>query len=126
MKIVEEQFMPNTPFRYRRVPLLWVICPIFVIIMIGYMWIGQINDDISNLKITVTELNIASTLLERERDALVAEVRNAETDEYIISKARQLYGYMMPNELLFIIKNPDALTAGGEVPVMYVMEGDQL
>lgn len=118
--------MPNTPFRYKRVPLLWVICPIFVIIMIGYMWIGQINDDISSLKITVTELNIASTLLERERDALVAEVRNAETDEYIISKARQLYGYMMPNELLFIIKNPDALTTGNEVPVMYVMEGDQM
>ena len=118
--------MARTDFRYRRIPLLWVLCPIFVIIMIGYMWIGQINDDISNLKITVTELNIANTLLERERDALIAEVRNAETDEYIISKARQLYGYMMPNELLFIISNPEALTNSGEVPVMYVVEGNQL
>ena len=118
--------MPKMQLRYKRIPLLWVICPIFVIIMIGYMWIGQINDDISQLRVTVTELSIANTLLERERDALVAEVRNATTDEYIISKARQLYGYMMPNELLFIIKNPDALNTGNEVPVMYVVEGDQL
>lgn len=118
--------MQKSQFRYKRVPILWVICPIFVIVMIGYLWIDQINSDINNLKVTVTELNIANTLLERERDALIAEVRSADTDEYIISKARQLYGYMMPNELLFIIKNPEALTSGNEPPVMYVMEGDQL
>ena len=118
--------MPRTDFSHQRVPLLWVLCPIFVIVMIGYLWIGQINDDISGLRITVTELNITQTLLERERDALIAEVKNADTDEYIISKARQLYGYMMPNELLFIIANPEALVTGNEVPVMYVMEGDQL
>lgn len=118
--------MQRTPFRHRRVPLLWVICPIFVIVMIGYLWIGQINSDIDSLKVTVTELNIANTRLERERDALYTEIRNADTDEYIISKARQLYGYMMPNELLFIIKNPEALTSGSEPPVMYVMEGSQL
>lgn len=118
--------MQKFQFRYKRIPILWVICPIFVIVMIGYLWIDQINSDINNLKVTVTELNIANTLLERERDALIAEVRSADTDEYIISKARQLYGYMMPNELLFIIKNPEALTSGNEPPVMYVMEGDQL
>ena len=118
--------MQKTQFRHRRVPILWVVCPIFVIVMIGYLWIDQINSDIDSLKVTVTELNIASTLLERERDALNAEVKNADTDEYIISKARQLYGYMMPNELLFIIKNPEALTSGIEPPVMYVVEGDQL
>lgn len=118
--------MPKNNLKYTRIPLLWVICPIFVIVMIGYLWIDQINNDISDLKVTVTELNIASTLLERERDALISEVKNADTDEYIISKARQLYGYMMPNELLFIIKNPEALTTGNEPPVMYVVESDQL
>lgn len=118
--------MQRNNFRYKRIPLLWVICPIFVIVMIGYLRIDQINNDISGLKVTVTELNIANTLLERERDALVAEVKSADTDEYIISKARQLYGYMMPNELLFIIKNPEALTSGNEPPVMYVVEGEQL
>lgn len=118
--------MQRSQFKRQRVPLLWVICPIFVIVMIGYLWIDQIKGDISQLKITVTELNIANTLLERERDALVQEVKDAETDEYIIAKARQLYGYMMPNELLFIIKNPDALEGGEEPPVMYVVEGEQL
>lgn len=112
-------------FKYQRVPLLWVICPIFVIVMIGYLWIDNIKSDISQLKVTVSELNIASTLLERERDALVKEVKDAETDEYIIAKARQLYGYMMPDELLFIIKNPEALHSGDEPPVMYVVEGNQ-
>jgi len=32
----------------------------------------------------------------------------------------------MPNELLFIIKNPEALQSNDEVPQMYVLEGDQL
>ncbi len=117
--------MQRFNMKHQRVPLLWVICPIFVIVMIGYLWIDNIKSDISQLKVTVSELNIASTLLERERDALVKEVKDAETDEYIIAKARQLYGYMMPNELLFIIKNPEALHSGDEPPVMYVVEGDQ-
>lgn len=117
--------MQRMKLKHQRVPLLWVICPIFVIVMIGYLWIDQINSDISQLKVTVTELSIASTLLERERDALIKEVKESESDEYIIAKARQLYGYMMPNELLFIIKNPDALQSSDEVPVMYVVEGEQ-
>lgn len=117
--------MQRSGSRRHRIPILWVLCPIFVIVMIGYMWIDQIKSDISQLKVTVTELNIANTTLLRERDALVKEVTESETDEYIIAKARQLYGYMMPNELLFIIKNPDALQGGDEPPVMYVVEGDQ-
>ena len=48
----------------------------------------------------------------------------AETDDYIIAKARQLYGYMMPGEMRFVIKNPEALY-GGQTIEMYVVEGDQ-
>lgn len=106
--------MQRNDIKRRRIPLLWVVCPIFVIVMIGYLWIDQIKGDISQLKVTVTDLNIASTQLTRELNALNAEKSAAETDEYIIAKARQLYGYMLPNELLFVVSNPEALYHSNE------------
>ena len=110
--------MQRSDFGRKRIPLIWVICPIFVIVMIGYLWIDQIKSDISQLKVTVTELNISAARLSREYDALKAEVDAAKTDEYIIAKARQLYGYMLPNELLFVISNPEALYSDGEIPTV--------
>ena len=111
--IYSEEFMQRNDIRRKRIPLIWVLCPIFVIVMIGYLWIDQIKGDISQLKVTVTELNISNAQLTREYNALVAEKDAAKTDEYIIAKARQLYGYMMPNELLFVVSNPEALYTDG-------------
>jgi len=111
----------------RRIPLLVVFCAMFVIIMVGYMWIDSINSDISRLKVTVVDLSISSELLMREYKALANELEQAETDEYIIAKARQLYGYMMPNELLFVVKNPEVLgTSAEDAAQLYVMEGNTL
>jgi len=118
--------MSQQSLKNKRIPLIWVFCPMFVVIMIGYLWISQINNEINGLKVTASELSVSKTMLERERDAMLLEIKQANTDEYIVSKARQLYGYMMPNELLFIIKNPEALQSNDEVPQMYVLEGDQL
>ena len=119
--------MTPAPPRKRpmRVPLLFVLCAMFVIIMVGYMWIDSIKSDISNLQVTVVDLSISSELLTREYKALANELEQSDTDEYIIAKARQLYGYMMPNELLFVVKNPEALGNTNEATELYILEGTQ-
>ena len=119
--------MPPAPPRKRclRVPLIYVLCSMFVIIMIGYMWIDSIKSDISQLQVTVVDLSINSELLTREYKALAAELDQSDTDEYVIAKARQLYGYMMPNELLFVVKNPEALGSVSETTELFILEGIQ-
>lgn len=111
-------------FRYGTVRPLTLICTLFVIICVGIMMINSVRDDTERLRVRVTDLSISREKMARERDKLQSEVSIAETDDYIIAKARQLYGYMMPGEMRFVIKNPEALY-GGQTIEMYVVEGDQ-
>ena len=111
-------------FRYRTVRPLTLICPLFVIMCVGIMMINSVRDDTERLRVRVTDLSISREEMARERDKLQSEVSIAETDDYIIAKAWQLYGYMMPGEMRFVIKNPEALY-GGQTIEMYVVEGDQ-
>lgn len=111
-------------FRYGTVRPLTLLCTLFVIICVGIMMINSVRDDTAQLRVRVTDLSISREELARERDKLQSEVSIAQTDDYIIAKARQLYGYMMPGEMRFIIKNPEALY-GGQTIEMYVVEGDQ-
>lgn len=106
-----------------RVPLLVVFCAMFVIIMVGYMWVDSIKSDISQIKVVVSDLSISSELLTREYRKLTNELAQSETDEYVIARARQYHGYMMPNELLFVVKNPEALGVPGIQTDLLVMEG---
>ena len=71
----------------------------------------------------MTDLRIERDQRYKEFKKLQNELQIVETDDYIISKARQIHGYMMPDELLFVIKNPEALYGETEEPVqMAVVE----
>lgn len=105
-----------------RVRPLGVVCALFVIIAIGTMMINSVNRDTAELEVKVIELRNARDEMLRLRDSLDYEVQVSDTDDYIIAKARQLYNYMMPGELLFVVKNPEALYGNGEAVQMYVVE----
>ena len=105
-----------------RVRPLVLFCALFVIIALGVMMINSVQHDTAAMQARVTSLRIARDQLYKEHSKLQNEVKVIQTDDYIIAKARELYGYMMPNELLFVIKNPEALY-GSEDPIqMYVVE----
>ena len=87
------------------------------------MYIRSINQETEALRAEVTLLRNERDLLSKQQNRLRSEVAILDTDDYIIAKARQLYGYMMPNELLFVIKNPEALYGDEtETVEMYVVE----
>lgn len=110
-----------------RVRPLVLVCALFVIISLGVMTINQANENNVQLENSVTDLRIARDQQYKEYKRLQSELEIVETDDYIIAKARQLHGYMMPGEKLFVIKNPEALYGETQEPIqMYVVEDTDL
>lgn len=110
-----------------RVRPLVLVCALFVIISLGVMTINQANENNVRLENSVTDLRIARDQQYKEYKRLQSELEIVETDDYIIAKARQLHGYMMPGEKLFVIKNPEALYGETQEPIqMYVVEDTDL
>ena len=110
-----------------RVRPLVLVCALFVIISLGVMTINQANENNVQLENSVTDLRIARDQQYKEYKRLQSALEIVETDDYIIAKARQLHGYMMPGEKLFVIKNPEALYGETQEPIqMYVVEDTDL
>lgn len=108
-----------------RVRPLVLVCILFVIIAIGSMMVGSMRDDTAILAERMADIRIARDNVLKERNQLSSELEVANTDDYIIAKARQLYGYMMPGELLFVVKNPEALYGSGEEVEVLVLEENE-
>ena len=89
-----------------RVRPLVLVCALFVVISLGVMTINQARENNVQLENSVIDLRIARDQQYKEYKRMRNELEIVETDDYIIAKARQLHGYMMPGEKLFVIKNP--------------------
>lgn len=77
----------------------------------------------SGLRKSTDELNamyeagkLRLTSLQNEQADLKTMLDLAGTDAFIENQARTLYGYMMPDEIRFVITNPEALYGDGKVP----------
>jgi len=108
-----------------RVRPLALICVLFVILSVGMMMINSVRNSTAIIEERVTDLSIQRDQMYKQYQKLKNEVEIIDDDDYIIAKARQLYGYMMPGELLFVIKNPEALYDADEPIQMMVMEEGQ-
>ena len=78
---------------------------------------------ISNLQGNANELNERREAnqqrivdLRNEQADLQNTLELAGTDEFIENQARSLYGYMMPDEIRFVITNSDVLYGDEKVP----------
>ena len=83
---------------------LWVIVAVFACILIGFFWVsGTLGDSLEELK----ELSDGNALrisnLENEQTALETTLASAGTEAFIENQARTQYGYMMPDEIRFLI-----------------------
>ena len=105
-----------------RVRPLALFCALFVIVTVGIMMINSVRDDTAIMQERVTDLRIARDQMFKEYRKLESEVSIVTTDDYIIAKARELYDMVMPGELLFVVKNPEALYGTDEVVQLYMAE----
>ena len=83
---------------------LWVIVAVFACILIGFFWVsGTLTDSLDELK-SVSDGNAARiSNLENEQTTLEATLASAGTEAFIENQARTQYGYMMPDEIRFMI-----------------------
>ncbi|MBQ9197196.1 MAG: septum formation initiator family protein [Clostridia bacterium] len=110
-----------------RVRPLALVCALFVVITLGVMAIGAIQDSTAEMQVRLTDLRIERDQQYKQYRKLEDELQIVETDDYIMAKARQIYGYMMPDEKLFVIKNPEALYGETDEPVqMAVLDAEAL
>ena len=94
--------------------------------------VQALNDQAQSLKLNeqrlterLAQLPGADELAERQRLVtqlqgdqadLKTQLETVGTDAFIENQARTMYGYMMPDEIRFVITNPEALYGEDEIP----------
>ena len=107
----------------KRVRPLALVCALFVVISLGVMSINAVRDSTADMQERLIDLRIERDQRFKEYRKLQNELEIVGTDDYIIAKARQIHGYIMPNELLFVIRNPEVLYEESDEPIrMAVVE----
>ena len=93
----------------RKVRLLFVMAAAFVIVAGGIMMLQRLDQDIDVLEGMKQQAQLREREAEKEMGDLQREIRNKDTDAYIMENARNRLGYLMPGEIRFEVANPDAL-----------------
>ena len=107
----------------KRVRPLALVCALFVVISLGVMSINAVRDSAADMQERLIDLRIERDQHFKEYKKLQNELEIVGTDDYIIAKARQIHGYIMPGEMLFVIRNPQVLYGETDEPIqMAVVE----
>ena len=92
----------------KRIPWWAIGAGVLALLIIAWMYIQRQNSDLAMLERTYENLNAKRILLQYEQSELQRELNVSGTADYIAARARE-NGYMMPNELHFVVQNPEAL-----------------
>lgn len=92
--------------KQKTVSPLFAFCVLSVIFAIGLLMILSVHRDSAAMQQEYASLQQRSAEQTLEARQLSAEVSILQTTEYIMTKAREMYGYSVPGEIRFIIANP--------------------
>lgn len=96
---------------------VWALIVLAACIMGGFFWYsGTLNASIVELNNAYDQSKVRLAELQNEQATLKATLETAGTDAFIENQARTMYGYMMPDEIRFVITNPEALYGDEEIP----------
>ncbi|MEG1471293.1 MAG: septum formation initiator family protein [Clostridia bacterium] len=101
----------------RKTMNVWTLIAILGCVLIGFFcYSTQFGASIHDLDETYDRSKVQLADLESKQATLQSTLENVGTDAFIENQARTVYGYMKPNEIRFVITNPEALYGGEEVP----------
>ena len=100
----------------KRIKLLYVAAIAFVIVAGGLMTLNRLDHEIAVLEDTARETRLRQLTLETENGNMKQEISVMNTDSYIRKMARKDNRFLMPGEIRFVVVNPEALYAPGEMP----------
>lgn len=92
----------------RTVNIWWVIAVIACVLVAFFCYSRQLSETIVELNNAVEAGNVRLAALQAENAELEATLKAAGTDAFVENQARNEYGYMMPDEIRFVITGSDA------------------
>ncbi len=95
--------------RNKRVKPLYLFVFLSMLVLCFILYNNQQKQEIEALNELAYQTRLSKTVVERERSNLQREVDSSDDNEYIVEKARSLYGYLSPGEIRFKVTNLDAL-----------------
>ena len=100
----------------KRIKLFYVVVIAFVIVAGGLMTMNRLDQEIAVLEDTARETRLRQLALETENGNMKQEIAVKDTESYIRKMARKDNRFLMPGEIRFVVVNPEALYAPGEMP----------
>ena len=100
----------------KRIKLFYVVVIAFVIVAGGLMTMNRLDQEIAVLEDTARETRLRQLALETENGNMKQEIAVKDTESYIRKMARKNNRFLMPVETRFVVVNPEALYAPGEMP----------
>lgn len=96
---------------------IWVLVIVCAGILVGFFWYGNTLDkSLEELQVMSDETALRLADLQGEQSELRSTLEQVDTEAFIENQARTMYGYMMPDEIRFVITNPEALYGDEEMP----------
>jgi len=93
----------------RRTVNIWWVIAIIACVFVAFFWYSnQLSATIEELQTAVEKGNVRLAALQAENAELEATLKAADTDAFVENQARNEYGYMMPDEIRFVITGTDA------------------
>lgn len=101
----------------RKTMNVWVLVGMLSCVLVGFFWYsGNLTNSIGELNDAYDQNKVRLADLQNEQAELKNTLEAVGSDSFIENQARTIYGYMMPDEIRFVITNPEALYGDEEVP----------
>lgn len=95
-------------------PVLAIMSCVFAVFLVAS---SQVSVGIRETEQKLSQKRVALTQAQTENNELTDLLEAVGTDIFIENQARSMYGYMKPDEIRFVITNPEVLYGTNEVPV---------
>lgn len=101
----------------RTISIWWVVGVIACVLVAFFSYSNKLSGEIDTLQKMLEQEKIKLAEMRSENAELEAELNNAGTEAFVENQARDLYGYMMPDEIRFVLTNPHTESEGtSEIP----------
>lgn len=101
----------------RRTMNAWIVVIVCACVMVAFFsYNSTLSATQNELDATYNAATVRLNTLRAEKADLEEKLQTVGTDAFIENQARTMYGYMMPDEIRFVITNPEVLYGDEEIP----------
>ena len=92
----------------RRTVNIWVLIDLSACVLLGFFWYNnKLTDSLTELNAAYGDSKLRLSGLQAEQAELESTLGAVGTDSFVENQASTMYGYMMPDEIRFVISGLD-------------------